>query len=237
VGTVSGTVLDLTGAPAVNVLADVCGTNICIASSTDGDGDFTAMGMQQEVVDARLVYGDGLTHAKMAGRVPSFPDADVGTIHTPRLPPFDEGAPIVAGEDATQNGVTLHVPAGAQIDHDILLYGEEERGLRVTLFAPSDGTFPAIPASLNLELVIGLAPLHSLICPGVGMTFPNQPGWDPGAAVEVLYNNVEIYPSYAPYGGWEVVAKATVSDDGATISTNDGESIAELGTFGARLAE
>ena len=51
----------------------------------------------------------------------------------------------------------------------------------------------------------------------------------------MLYHGSTILTEYADYGGWAVVAEATVSSDGATISLNEGEGVEELGIFGFRL--
>ncbi len=237
IDTVTGKVVDLGGAPVDNILTDVCGTNICLSGHTQPDGTFNVKGKaDQPLVDVALIVGAGRKYAKMAGQLPSKPSADFGTISTVKLPDFADGVAMAPGSAATQNGVTLTIEAGASVKYDALVYGEDsERGLRVVTFKPGDGNFPLIDPALKLELMIGIAPINTVICPAPKLTFDNTEGWTAGAGVEFFYNGYNTFDHWAAYGGWTKVAEGKVSEDGKTVSTKDGNGIPELGMLGVRL--
>jgi len=236
VGIVQGTVQDLQGTAAANILSDVCGTNMCLSGKTNGQGSFFVDDGQTNMLeDVRLLWGAGLTFIKMSAELPSMPDADFGVINTVRLPDFAQGADLTEG-DNTQGDVTLTIAAGASIDIDGILYSDAaQRGFRTVSFKPSDGNFPSIDDSLGLVQLYGLAPINTDICPAATMTVPNDAGWPANAAVEFYFHGTKTFAHWAPYGGWAKVSDGTVSGDGATVSTNDGEGIPELGLVGIKL--
>ena len=236
VGLVTAHVLTLGGGPAADIPTDVCGTNICLTSFSDGNGNVSVDGNGQELSDVRLLYGNGREHAKMAARLPNGDSGDFGDIHTIELPGFGAGAAMSPGSDAVQGGVTLSIPADATLKHDITVYTDAaEQVFRSVVLDPSQYTFPAVDGSLGLEVLIATAPVDSTICPAATLTFPNDAGWAADAEVEVFIHGTKTFLHYAPYGDWQLVSEAVVSSDGLTVSTKPGEGIEMLGLFGARL--
>src|SRR5690606_30877780 len=65
VGTVTATVVDQNGDPAADMVADICGTNICaVYGHTDAAGLFDENAMATPIDDPLLLYGDGITFSK-----------------------------------------------------------------------------------------------------------------------------------------------------------------------------
>ncbi len=236
VGLVTAHILNLSGGPASNIASDVCGTNLCLFTSTDVNGNMSNDGGGQELIDVRLLYGGGRDYAKMGAPLPNGDSGAFGDIHAIDLPSFCDGVTMCPGSDATQGGVTLSIPAGAAIKHDLTIYGDpSEQVFRARVVDPSAFTFPAMDPSLNLELLIATAPIDSTICPAATRTFPNDAGWDADAEVEIFLHGTKTFQHYAPYGGWALVSDAVVSSDGLTVSTKPGEGVEMLAVFGARL--
>ncbi|MSP24754.1 MAG: hypothetical protein EXR75_06230 [Myxococcales bacterium] len=236
VGNVTATIFGIDGKPAPSLLADVCGTNLCLSGKTDAGGQMSVMGGGKELSDVRLLYGNGMAYVKMGTPLSSLPDAAFGMIHTVLLPPVAEGVALEAGKVATSGEVSVAIAVGAYIGIDATIYKPGEDGFRAVVFAPSDGTFPAVAAApKEFARLVGMAPINARFCPPAKLTVPNEDGWVAGAAVEVWLNGTETFDHFAPFGGWAIVAGATVSADGASIVTNDGEGLPELGVIGLRL--
>ncbi len=236
VGDVTATILGIDGKPAAALLADVCGTNLCLSGKTGADGQMMVAGGGKELSDVRLLYGNGIGYVKMGTPLPTLPDAKFGAIHTVALPPVAEGVALEAGKTVTSGVVSLELAAGTAINVDPTIYKAGEDGFRAVMFAPTDGNFPAVSAApYTIARLVGLAPINTRFCPPAKLTVKNEDAWAPGAEVEVWLNGTETFDHWAPYGGWAIVAGATVSGDGATIVTNDGEGLPELGVIGLRL--
>jgi hypothetical protein len=82
-----------------------------------------------------------------------------------------------------------------------------------------------------------MTPVGTILCPAAKMTVENTTGLPPGARVEFFVHGVEVSEEWAPYGGWAHVSDGTVSDDGATISTDDAGGIPIVSVVGIRKAE
>ena len=232
---IKGKITDRQGNPADDILTDVCGTNICLSGHSDKNGSFVVDGMNAELLDVALIYGNGHGYVKMATPITTTPKFDFGDINTVKLPAFSEGAAIKAGADATNNGVTVTIAAGANIKFDKILYPEESMHVfRAVVFKPDEGNFVAIDKSLGLELLVGTAAINTDICPPAKLSVPNSEGWDADAAVEFHYHNYNTFNHWAPYAGWTKIAEGKVSSDGKTIVTNDGEGVPQLGLFGLK---
>jgi hypothetical protein len=240
VGHVTATILDTDGKPmGPDVRALVCSCNLCINSKTDASGSIdVTVPAENKMSKPTLSYGDGQLYVKMSPLQPTLPDHDWGTVHTVRLPDYADGVAMKAGESVSQAGVTLAIAPGAVIEHDAILYADEsEQVFRVARFpAPltDEHRFPAIDASPGVELVVGLAPLYTQICPAAKMTVDNALGWPAASAVEFYLHGVLNAPGSAPYGGWKKLSDGSVSADGKTVSTADGAGIGELGVIGIK---
>jgi len=230
VGTVTATVVDQNGDPAADMVADICGTNICaVYGHTDAAGLFDENAMATPIDDPLLLYGDGITFSKMGIIIDQLGADALGTVSVIRLPPVAQGADFCAGAEATSNDVSISVPARASIHIDKLLYTDPAQyGFRAAVVDAADMVHADLDP--NLEVLVGTAPIDTLICPGATMTFPNPKGWADGTVVHVYLYGSKIFDHEVPYGTWGQISTATVTPDG--IVTDAGQEIGILGVFG-----
>jgi hypothetical protein len=224
------------GSPAAAITTKVCGTNICSdIGQTDASGNAVVDSQGLGFIDPRFVYGGGKTHGEFAVMLdandmnPAF-----GPVHAVTLPTFAEGVPMLPGMDVTSDGVTLSIPADADIDFDCLVYTDQSQlGWRANAVDAGQFNFPAVDTSgLNIEIVVALAPINTVVCPAAPLTVPNVAGWNANDAVDFYIHGHLTFNHYAPYGGWALVATGVVSADGATITTDAGQGIELLATYG-----
>lgn len=219
---------------AASIPAEVCGTNLCKQLEVNAQGVFTHDYLEADnLSDARFLYGKGKDWVLMGADLPSLPDSDFGTISAVPMPPFSAGVAFADG-DITQNGVTLSLAPCTSVDFTIE-WDVSQQVFRAVLFAPSDGTFPGIEGSLNFEVMVAMAPMPAEICPAAKLTIPNDAAWAANAEVEFMLYGTRTFQHWSEYGTWSVVSDGTVSADGNTITTNDGEGIPDLGLYGVRL--
>lgn len=237
INTIDAVVMGTDGSPANGITTKVCGTDICsdiLSAEPDGSTSIPANGMFK---DPRFVYGDGKEYGEMAVLLATADaDRDFGQVHAIRLPDIASGAELVPGNDVTNSGITLSIPDGAVLDHDCLLYSEDELTFRANAVDAGAFNFPAVDLSgVNIEVVVALAPINTVICPAAALTVPNVAGWTPGAEVEFYVHGHLTFKHYAPYGEWSKVAEGVVDGDGTTITTKAGEGIELIATYGLVL--
>jgi hypothetical protein len=237
VETITATVVDQEGAPAANVSAAICGINVCgdVADSNDAGG-LSVNGIGLDFIAPRFSTGyNGKGYAKLTAPIPM---TNFGTIRVVAMPPLAMGVDLAAGSPAAQSGVTLGVPADAQIEFDCLTFAPEERKFVAAVVDIASWTLPddapAIDPLLNLDMLIALGPLDTHICPSASLTFPKHATWSTGATIDIYIHGTKTYDHYAPYGGWAKVAEAVVNADGS-VTTREGQGIELLGTYGAAL--
>ena len=240
-----GTVVDETGAAAVDTAAQVCGTDICIFGRTNDNGDVVTCMMdictpgilpQQEIKKPAFKYGGGINYARFAFLLETDAVFDVGSVATIKLDPPGSGVEMAPGGSVSHGGVTLTLEAGTAIDIDILTFTDaSEQQFRGNVVQTSAATFPAVDDSLGLELLVATTPTETHFCPHAQLTIDNTQGWEAGAEVEFWIHGIDITEEWAPYGGWAKISDGAVSSDGATVSTNEGEGIPALSVFGVRL--
>lgn len=229
---VSAQLVDLDDQPLGLEFVQVCGTDICIQGKSTESGKVLVSPGQDMTLPA-FKFGEGKTSPRFARLLPNQPNIDFGVVHSVRLPPFGEGAPLVAGKSASAGGLTLTPAASSAIKIDKLTFGEaEEQALRAVQVPIAQAT-DLIDESLGLELLYAATPTSTQFCPPAALAIENSEGWEPGTAVEVLLHGVEIDEEWAPYGGWAKVSEAVVSDDGTQIETTE-PGLPLLGVLGFR---
>lgn len=229
----SASVVDEEGAPAAEILAQVCGIDLCINAKTDAAGRVTVT-PNSTLLKPAFKYGTGIDFARFAIPLPSMPTHDLGVVSTLRMPPLGEGVPLTTGVDVTSNGVVLFVEAGGRVKIDKLTYSEpDQQGFRARE-VPLAGSSPAIDPGESLAMVFALSPHTTSFCPAATLTVPNTANLPAGSAVEFVLHGIEIEQEWAPYAGWATVSDGTVSADGDTISTAEGAGIPLLGLIGVR---
>ena len=166
-GVVSAHIMNLDGSDASQISTDVCGTNQCLTSFADTSGHMTLDGAGQELVEVRLLYGNGRHQSRMAAPLPDGNSGDFGDIHTIDLPAFAEGAELVAGTNVVQNNVTLSLSAEALLGYNCTLYPEpQSRVFRSRMVYPSQ-SLPAVDDILGIEVLIATVPIDTTICPAM----------------------------------------------------------------------
>lgn len=235
VSSVTATLVDQDGVPVGGELMQVCGLTVCLVGTTSSNGAIEIK-PNAEIDLPVLKFGIGFATPEFGLVLSQETDVfELGRLSTLRLPPFEAGAPLTAGTSPSSGGVTLELGSAAQVDIDTLTYDVDQRGFRAVIAKPGAALSGVDPA-LGFELVVGTAPVLTKLCPAARLSVTNQPGWAPGAAVEVWLQGVDVTQEWAPYGGWQRVSTARVSDDGQTITTTPAEGIPMLGTFGLKLA-
>ena len=241
VHSLTATIVELNGKPAANIGASLVGENLCLNAQADAQGHISVVADGNTFEDGRLMYGTGSVF--MLFGAPLFSPSgdgnfDMGTLHTARLPDFAAGVPLALGQELTSGDVTIGLDPDAFVEFELLgAYDDcEQQNFRAVTVPPESTNLPGVDEALGLEMMFGLAPIHTQICPPASLTVPNLPGWDAEADVEFLYYGTTIYyEDWAPWGGWAKMADGKVSADGSTVSTNDGEGMNEIGVIGVRL--
>lgn len=232
VDTVSALVVDEQGQGVPGLDVQVCGLDVCLLGETAADGSVTVAPAGMSIEKPVFKYGDALTYPRF-GVVIEQGSVDLGPVVTSKLPAT--GAPLTPGGDVTSGDVTLTIAPDAVVEIDQLVYeAPETQGFRAVAIADIAGV-PAVDPALGLELLYGVAPLETRICPAATVTIPNDKGWAPGAEVELWIHGLDISQGHAPYGGWAKASDGAVSADGATISTSAGQGLPVLTAFGVKL--
>jgi hypothetical protein len=227
--------VDPSGAPATDAPVSVCGFDLCLVGQVDSDGTARVVNAPSgpPLRGPALKIGDGLAFAELAFPLPEQAVLDLGTAVAIRLPDVAQGVPLSPGATATAAGVTLTVAPGAAVTFDAIAYPPDQRGLRAAPIALARPPLAVEPAT-RIELAYALVPQGTTFCPPAALDLPNTPAWPVATDVEVLVHGVDLAQSWAPYGGWAVVATGRVSDDGARIRTAAGSGLPVLSTIGVR---
>ena len=227
VGTAAARVMGTDGSPAEGVTMKVCGTDICSEiKQTDANG-MADIAANTDFIDARFVYGGGKTHSEFAvfisGDQPSitFP----GDIHLITLPDYAQGITMTADAEHDSNGVILTTEPGTVFDHDTLLYMDESQHVwRANAVDPTGFNFPGVAnAPANMEVLVGLGPNNTVVCPAAKLTVPNVAGWADGTMVDFWVHGHLTFKHYAPYGEWTKVSDGIVEN--GVVTTVDGQGI------------
>lgn len=223
-------IVDLDGNPVAGVLAYVCGLDLCTAPTpSNGAGHVVVDAQGSSYKQPAFKYGDALTYARFA--LPITEAAPVlGDMATVALP--SPGVAIAPG-DVTSGGVTLTVEAGTYIEFALDYDSPEKQTFRAAN-VPITKAPPAVDPALDFEIVYGVAPVDTILCPAVAVTVPNDPAWPAGTAVEFWIHGFDVGEDWAPYGGWAKVSDGEVSADGTTVRTSAGGGLNFLSTFAVR---
>jgi hypothetical protein len=231
---VSAVVLDTSGEPVSELLAQVCGTDLCINAQTDQLGAVRVTA-DELITKPAFKYGDGVTHAKFAQPLASGVN-ELGNVTTVAFPALSLGAPLVPGASSASGAVTLTLQPGTVVEIDPFDYPELEQQTFRAAVMPALSAPAAVDETLGLELIVALAPVQTTFCPAAALAVDNQAGWAPGSAVEFFLHGVDIEEQWAPYAGWAKVSDGTVSADGARVETSLDGGIPVLSVVGVRLA-
>lgn len=104
---------------------------------------------------------------------------------------------------------------------------------------------PLLPCqSCGFELLFGVAPSETLICPAAQVTIalphhvqsPNDFNWHAGAIVEFWTTTIDTGQTYAPYAGWRLISYGHVSVDGMLVTSETWGGLNFLNNLAVRLA-
>lgn len=242
ISSVTGRIVDTDGNPLSDVPVQLCGTDLCFIGKTGADGSvmecksgvcsdgFTPSGAMK---DPAFKHGRGANYARFAYLLPDGDDFDLGDVTALPIPAPGEGAVLEAGKSATSGGVTLTLAEGTEIEASLDFISDDEKQFRAATMNPEDAP-AAVSADLGLEIVVGMAPFDTTVCPGAKVSLDNTQGWAPGTEVEFLLHGLSVLEEWAPYAGWAVIGTGAVSEDGATIAMDDDSELRELSTLGVR---
>jgi hypothetical protein len=235
VATVQATLVDATAAPVAGQNLLVCGDNLCsLPSKTDSQGT-AQFSLCLEMTVPALKYLGGAAYVSFATAITQA-NTTFAPITVVPLPSTGAAFPTAAGT-VTSGAVTLAVAAGAVSFDPTQADDPNIQAFRAA--AVDVTTVPAaLPASLTLDVIWGLAPVNATLTPPATLTIPNSASWPAGSKVDFYMNGVESEVGVVvPYGAWGPVGTGTVSPDGTTISTDTGagNGIPVLSMVGARL--
>jgi hypothetical protein len=235
VASVQAELVNASGGPVAGQDLLVCGYNLCsLPGKTDAQGSAHFF-LCQAMATPALKFLGGASYVSFAAAITQT-DTAFAPITLVPLPATGPAFPP-AGGTVTSGSATLSVAAGA-VTFDPTQ--PSDPSLQVFLAAPVDvAKIPVpLPASLGITEVWGLAPVNATLTPPATLTIPNTPAWPAGSKVDFYMNGAESEAmTPVPYGGWGAVGTGTVSQDGATITTDtgSGNGIPVLSMVGVRL--
>jgi hypothetical protein len=236
VRSLSATVKDLDGASVASLITTACGDG-CSFGKTDQAGT-TRMDVRRYMRKAALMLHGRSRWASYYSRFDATGDVDKGQLFLPKMP-FDQGVDLPASGEAkavTFGDVTYTFAAGSEIKVDQLeLESAEEQRFRAVA-VPVDKAPPFVAeAGGGFAAVYALTPFATRITPGASVTLANTAKLAAGAAVELFIQGTALDDSYGAFGAFSKVADGHVSADGATIRTDDGQSVPQITWLGVRL--
>jgi hypothetical protein len=231
-GSVTATVVDENGAPVSGQPVYICGIDICSnPGKTDASGQ-VMISTNLMMKKPAFKFGDSITYAELA--IPlTMATTTIMKVGTGKLPA--SGAAIAAAADAVSGGVTLSVPKGADVEFNIIIFDTPEKQQLRAVQIPLTNEAPVLdPMMLGFEMLYGMAPAGTTICPAAKVTVPNTPKWAANTPVEFWVMTIDTGQEFAPYAGWAKASDGAVSADGMTVSTSDGAGFTYLDNFAVR---
>lgn len=230
------TILDEDGEPIPDLLAQACGTNICLNAKTNASGR-ASISETTEIAKLAFKYGDGLHYAHVAILLDEEEQQhDLGELTTLRLPDGDSANGFSPGVSVTSSDATLLLQEDTEVSVDFLSYPDEEDHVFVARQFPDDA-LPKSIAELAFDAVWVFGPQKTKFCPPAKLTLPNTAGLPAGTKLELHLLVTGIEGEFAPYAEWGRVSAATVNSSGTAIETDDDSGLPELGVVGLRAIE
>lgn len=209
----------------------LCGRDTCLYGTTSVVGTVSFnQGAGDGTVDKPLFKpGDSLVLGKI-GYLYDGQSPFSGIF--PRM--VDSSTALAAGASASAAGATIEVPAGGVVVVDDLIYdAPPKQTFRAGAIAAAD--VEAVTGDASFAMVYALGPNETLFCPPAKLTLDNYAGLAANAEVEFFVQEVNIAEHFGAYGTWNKIGEGTVSADGETVSTNDGEGLPVLLAVAVRL--
>lgn len=229
---VSGQVVDESGAPIGGMLLSVCAGD-CFFGTSGSDGRFTVGVNKRLLVDQfALLMHARPDRASYYTRLPALV-GDVITfarpIVVPKLPASGPAISLDGGvaQTVSAGDVTLTIAANTTIMLDVEDYSILPLGGQLRVLKADPGALPLVDPGQTPNALYGFEPFEVLFTPPARLSFANSAGLPAGAAVEVQ-RMPGLIGGAPPAGGFVHAANAHVSADGMTIDFDPGEGVASL---------
>ncbi len=229
VATLTGRLIDPSGAPLASRLTTLCGGDTCYYGRTGDDGVFATTVDARLVADEYVVFAHGApSHATLLLELTSALEGPnmrlPSPITLPRLPdagpalPADDGA----GGEITSGGLTLRVPPGTRVSLDVedVARGELGRMLRVTRV--EGALLPPFAREVGATFALATAPFDASFSLPVGASIVGASGLSPGQRVELYDQETSFLGDTRGTGRARLIGHGAVSADGARVELDEG---------------
>lgn len=224
VASVSGRLVDPSGAPLASRLATFCGGETCYYGRTRDDGGFTTAVGARLLTDEYVVFAHGApTHANLLVELAAErrgPDVRLpAPVLLPRLP--DEGPALPPddgpGGEVSSGGLTLRVPPGTRVSLDIEDVARGDAGRMLRVARVEGAQLPPFARDAGAVFALATAPFDASFSRPVGASIDGAAGLSPGQRVELYDQETSFLGDTTGTGRARLVARGAVSGDGARI--------------------
>jgi hypothetical protein len=233
VQTVDARLVSLDGSPVPDTMVTVCGKNLCAKGKSNTSGD-VHVAVCHSVVEPAFELEGGARYVTFAVPI-SRSISSIGALTLVPLPAEgdDLAAAAHAGAAVQSEGIRLTFAAGTEVAFDIADAFDADAQRFRAVMVPRDKAPPSAQTASGMDFVVGIAPVRAALSSPARLTVPNSAGWAPGAAVRLFQHGVDpLGEGPAPFGRWTEAGTARVSDDGATIATDEASGLIYLAPIG-----
>ncbi len=245
VKTITGKVVDETGAPVVDKLVSVCG-KVCYFGKTTADGSFvTNVNQNIRVADFAAAVHGRPEYASLYEKLPASTSENIALPSTLTLPklnptgtkiPMDSARVVTSAVDVTDGEITLNFEANTELDldlEDIALVTEGKPGDHLRTKIVPEAQYPTFAKGVNVKLLYAASPFDlKSTNKKVPLTINNTAGLAEGTAVEIIGLGSDFLAEPFTAGTLQVVATGKVT--GGKIVTDAGEGLKVLTWIGVR---
>jgi hypothetical protein len=246
-GSAKATIVDETGAPVVGTSIFICGLDLCSNPGMTQAAGAAFISTTSLMKKPAFKYGDGVSYAEMAIPLAMMStDFTTGNMSLATGKLSDKtGMDLTPGTSVVSGDVTIKLDANASVNVLPAFTSSEFRSVSIPLTNVGPILNPVMVNNMpaNFKLLYGVTPAGTDVCPAAKVTvalphaqmMPNDFGWAAGAMVEFWIMTTDAGQTYAPYAGWAKMSDGTVSADGKSVSTVDGQGFVDIENFAIRL--
>lgn len=221
-----------TGEPAVGFRARVCGGNLCNTTASDEQG-LARFSLCKHMTEPAFEIPGRAKYVTYAIPITQA----VSVLGEFRLVPL--GAPgqqVQSGSEGERTfasgGALVRIPNGVEVSVNEIENPEpEDQRFRAARLDP-EAAPGLVERSGGLEVFYGMAPAGTRLSGRAKLTIPNSERWAPGTQVALYEQGVDGSGAPAGEATWGRAGGGRVSDDGETVSFDEG--IRQLGLVGIR---
>jgi hypothetical protein len=248
VKTITGKVVDESGAPLGEKLVSVCG-QVCFFGQTTADGSFvTKVNQNIKIANFAAAVHGRPDHASLYEKIPVSTSETIALPKTLVLPKLNatgmkipitvSGAKrvVTSAVNITDGDITLGFAADTEVDldiEDIALVAEGKPGDHLRVVKVPEANYPSFVSGANVKLLYAASPFDlKFLNKKVSLTINATGGLAEGSVVEIISLGNEFLVEPFSAGKLEVVATGKVT--GGKIVTDAGEGLKTLTWFGVR---